>query len=100
MISRSDVIGCDVIIMPNPSYAVGLNSSETGKECEYQYDYVQTDDGSVQYDKVVGVTTSGGEYDEIINPAGNINIDSNPSYALPQNVKLEDNPSYTQLLAN
>ena len=50
--SRTDVIGCDVIITPNPSYAVGPNSSETGKECEYQYDYVQTDDGPVQHDKV------------------------------------------------
>ena len=51
----------DVIITPSPSYAVGPNSSETGKECEYQYDYVQTDDGSVQHDKIVGATTSGGE---------------------------------------
>ena len=59
--SRTDVIGCGVIITPNPSYAVGPNSSETGKECEYQYDYVQTDDGSVQHDKVVGATTSGGK---------------------------------------
>ena len=99
-ISRSNVIGCDVIITPNPSYAVGPNSSETGKECEYQYDYVQTDDGSVQHDKVVGATTSGGEYDEVINPADNVNIDPNPSYSLPQDVKLEDNPSYTQLLAS
>ena len=98
--SRTDVIGCDVIITPNPSYAVGPNSSETGKECEYQYDYVQTDDGSVQHDKVVGATTSGGEYDEVIDPADNVNIDPNPSYALPQDVKLEDNPSYTQLLAS
>ena len=96
--SRSDVIGCVFIITPNPSYAVGPNSSETGKECEYQYDYVQTDDGSVQHDKVVGATTSGGEYDEVIDPADNVNIDPNPSYALPQDVKLEDNPSYTQLL--
>ena len=98
--SRSDVIGCDVIITPNPSYAVGQNSSETGKECEYQYDYVQIDDGSVQHDKVVGATTSGGDYDKVINPADNVNIDPNPSYLLPQDVKLEDNPSYTQLLAS
>ena len=92
----------DVIITPNPSYAVGPNSSETGKECEYQYDYVQTDDGSVQHDKVVGATTSGGEYDEVIDPADNVNIDPNPSYALPQDgqdVKLVDNPSYDKLLA-
>ena len=62
---------CDVIITPNPSYSVGPNSSETGKECEYQYDYVQTDDGSVQHDKVVGATTSGGDvgYDDVIDPA-------------------------------
>ena len=98
--SRSDVIGCDIIITPNPSYAVGPNSSETGKECERQYDYVQTDDGSVQHDKVVGATTSGGEHDEVIDPADNVNIDLNPSYLLPQDVKLEDNPSYTQLLAS
>ena len=57
---RTDMIDCDVIITPNPSYAVDSYSSETGKECEYQYDYVQTDDGSVQHDKVVGATTSGG----------------------------------------
>ena len=97
--SRSDVIGCDVIITPNPSYAVGPNSSETGKECKYQYDYVQTDDVLVQHDKVVGATTSGGEHDEVIDPADNVNIHPNPSYSLPQDVKLEDNPSYTQLLA-
>ena len=87
----------DVIITPNPSYAVGPNSSETGKKCEYQYDYVQIDNGSVQCDKVVGATTSGGEYDEIIDPVDNVKIDPNPSYSLPQNVKLEDNPSYLPL---
>ena len=96
-ISRTDINGCDVIITPNPSYTVGPNSSETRKECEYQYDYVQTDDGSVQHDKVVGATTSGGEYDEVNDPADNVNIDPNPSYALPQDVKLKDNPSYKQL---
>ena len=91
----------DDIITPNPSYAVGPNSSETGKECEHQYDYVQTDDRSVQHDKAVGATTSGGDYDDVINPADNVKIDPNPSYLLPraQDVKLEDNPSYTQLLA-
>ena len=86
-------------LLLTPSYAVGPNSSETGKECEHQYDYVQTDDGSVQHDKVVGATTSGGDYDDVIKPADNVNIDLNPSYSLPQGVKLEDNPSYTQLLA-
>ena len=90
---RTDVIDCDVIAAPNPS----PSSSETGKECEYLYDYVLTDDGSVQHDKVVGATTSGGEYDEVIDPADNVNIDPNPSYAVSQDVKLEDNPSYTQL---
>ena len=97
--SRNDVIGCDVIITPNPSYAVGPNSPETGKECEDQYDYVQTDDGSVQHVKVVGASTSRGDYDEVIDPADNVNIDPNPSYTLPQGVKLEDNSSYTQMLA-
>ena len=60
-------------------------------------DYVQTDDGSVQHDKVLGATTSGGEHDGGINPADSIIIDPNPSYALPQDVKLKDNPSYKQL---
>ena len=92
--SRTDVIGCDVIITPNPSYGVGPNS---GKKCEYQYDYVQTDDGSVQHDKVVGATTSGGKHDKVIDPVDNVNIDPNPSYVLPQDIKLEDNPSYKQL---
>ena len=91
------MIGCDVIITPNPSYAVRPNSSETGKECEYQYDYVQIVDGSLQHDKVVGATTSGGEYDEIIDPVDNVNIDPNPSYSLLQDVKLEDSPSYLPL---
>ena len=113
--SRTDVIGCGVIITPNPSYAVGPNSSETGKECECQYDYVQTDDGSVQHDKVVGAITSGGKHHKVIDPADNVNIDPNPSYVLSsvdhqdviidpnpsysllQYVKLEDNPSYTQM---
>ena len=98
--SRTDMIGCDVIITPNPSYTVGPNSSETRKECEYQYDYVQTNDGSVQRDKVVGATTSRGKHDKVIDPADNVNIDPNPSYALPQDVKLKDNPSYKQLLVN
>ena len=95
----TDVIGCDVIITPNPSYAVGPNSSETGKKCEYQYAYVQIiiDDGSVQHGKVVGATTSGAEHDKVIDPADNVNIDPNPSYSVPQDVKLKDNPSYKQL---
>ena len=90
----------DVIITPNPSHAVGLNSPETGQECEYHYyDYVQTYDGSVQHDKVVGATTSGRECSEVVDPAVNVSIDPNPSHSLPQDVKLEDNPSYTQMLA-
>ena len=95
--SRTDVIGCDVIITPIPSNAVGPNSSETGKECGYQYDYVKIYVGSVQHDKVVGATTSEGKHDEVTDPADNVNIDPNPSYALPQDVKLENNPSYKQL---
>ena len=31
-------------------------------------------DGLVQHDKVVGATTAGGEYDEVIDPADNVNI--------------------------
>ena len=95
--SRTDVIGCDVIITPIPSNVVDPNSSEIGKECEYQYDYVQIYVGSVQHDKVVEATTPGGKHDKVIDPVDNVNIDPNPSYALPQDVKLEDNPSYKQL---
>ena len=92
-----DVIGSDVIITPNPSYSVGPNSSDTKKDCEYQYDYVQTDDGLAECDKVVGSTTSEGVYDEITDHADNVNIDPNPSYSLAQDIKLEDNPSYDKL---
>ena len=97
-LDASDVIGSDVIITPNPSYSVGPNSSDTAKDCEYQYDYVQTDDGLVEHDKVVGSTISGRVYDEITDRADNVNIDPNPSYSLAQDVKLEDNPSYDKLL--
>ena len=93
----------DVIITPNPSYAVGPNSSETEKECEYQYDYVQTDDGSVQHDKIVGATTSGGDYDDVIDPADNVNIDPNPSYSLrfnDQDASIDPSPSYVLLMVD
>ena len=79
------MIGCDVTITPNPSYAIGQTHS--GKESEYQYDYVQPD-GLV---KQVECTTSAGG-DEV-----NVNIDTNPSYSVAQDVKLEDNPSYDKL---
>ena len=96
-LDASDVIGSDVIITPNPSCNVGPNSSDTTKGCEYQYDYVQTDDELVECDKVVGSTTSGGVYDEITDRTNNVNIYPNPSYSLAQDIKLEDNPSYDKL---
>ena len=89
--------GCDIIITPNPSYAVCPNSLQSGKASEYQYDYVQIDDGLVQHDKIVGSTAPGGLHN---NPVDNVTIDPNPSYSLPQggqDVKLEDNPSYNKL---
>ena len=36
------------------------SSLQNGKESEYQYDYVEPDSGSIQHDRVVGSTTSGG----------------------------------------
>ena len=87
--SRSDVIDCDVTITPNPSYAIGQTHS--GKESEYQYDYVQPDDRLV---KQVECTTSAGG-DEVT--VDNVNIDTNPSYSVAQDFKLEDNPSYDTL---
>ena len=79
--SRSGVIGCDVIISSNPSYTV--NSLQTGKESDYQYEYVQAE---VQQNKTLEPTTSGGENNDL--------VDYTPSYSPLQDVKLEDNPSY------
>ena len=93
--SRSGVIGCDIIITPNSSYIINPNSLQTEKESEYQYDYVQTDDKLVQRDKVLEPTTSGEANNKITEHADNINIDPNPSYSPLQDVKLEDNPSYS-----
>ena len=76
----------DVTMTPNPSYTIGQTHS--GKESEYQYDYVQPDDRLV---KQVECTTSAGG-DEVT--VDNVNIDTNPSYSVAQDVKLEDNPSY------
>ena len=86
-----DRSGIGVTITPNPSYSrVGPNSSQSGKELEY--DYVQTDDGLVGHDKVI---TSGAVYDEITNVTMDaVNIDPNPAYSVGQGIKLEDNPSY------
>ena len=94
--SRSGVIGSNVTIIPNPSYSVDPNLLRSGKESEYQYDYVQTDDELVKHDRVVKCTTSGG--DEVIDAtADNVYIDPNPSYSVAQDVKLENNPSYDKL---
>ena len=46
--------GPNVIITPNPSYTVDPNSVQSGRESEYQYDYVQPDDELAQHDRVVG----------------------------------------------
>ena len=94
--SRSGVIGRDVIITPNPSYAVDPNSLHTKQESEYSYEYVQTDN-----DEAAKSTTPGGTHNEVTNLAGNVNFDLNPSYSLPQgdqDTKLEDNPSYDKVV--
>ena len=91
------MIGSNVTITPNPSYSVDPNTLQSEKESEYQYDYVQPDDGLAEYDDVVGFTTSGGGHDKVTDPADSVNIDPNPSYSLPQSVKIEDNPSYNRL---
>ena len=85
--------GCDVIITPNPSYAVDPNSLHTKQESEYPYEYVQTDNDEA--------ATSGGTHNEVTDLAGNVNIDLNPSYSLPQgdqDIKLQDNPSYDKVV--
>ena len=94
-----DRSGIGVTVTPNPSYnRVGPNSLQNGKELEY--DYVQTDDGLVGHDKVV--TSEGrGVYDEVIDVTiDTVNIDPNPAYSVGQDVKLEDNPSYSYNYSN
>ena len=79
----------DVTITPNPSYAVSPNPPQTRKKSEQQYDYIQTDE-VVQHDEylqLVGSATSDGIYDDIVTDpasADNVNMDLNPSYAVPQ----------------
>ena len=93
---RSDVIGSNVIITPNPSYTVDSNSLGSGNKSESEYEYVQPDG----IRKAVGSTASGSVCDKVIDPADTVYIDPNPSYSLlqgDQDVKLEDNPSYNKL---
>ena len=78
--SRSDVIGCNIIITPNPSYIASPNSLQNGKESEHQYDYIETDE-LVQHDKVLE-PTSAAMHNETIHLADNINIDHNPYYKI------------------
>ena len=88
--SRVDTSDCDVIITPNPSYTA--SQLQAIKKSDQQYDYIRID----QQNSLVGSTTSGGIHNIVTDPADNVNIDTNPSYSLPQgnqNVKLEDNPS-------
>ena len=82
--SRNGVIDSNVIITPNPSYSIDPNSPlQSGKESDYEYDYVEPDGGSTQHDRVVGSTTSGRVRNEVTDPADTVNIDPNPSYSLP-----------------
>ena len=94
--SRSDAIGSNVIITPNPSYTVDPNSLQSGKEFEYQYEYVQPDDRLPQHDRVV-VSTATGEVHKVANHLADDYVSIDPSYSLPQVIKLEDNPSYDKL---
>ena len=91
--------GSNVIITPNPSYTVDPNSLQSRKESEYQYDYVQPDDGLPQHDRVVPSTGAGEVHGKVTDHLAdnNVFIDPNPSYSLPQVIKLEDNPSYEKL---
>ena len=62
------------------------------KKSDQQYDYIQIDQHNL-----VESTTSGGIHNLVADPANDVNIDTNPSYSLPQgnqDVELEDNPSY------
>ena len=59
----------------------------------HNYEYVQTDNDEA--------ATSGGTHNEVTDLAGNVNIDLNPSYSLPQgdqDIKLQDNPSYDKVV--
>ena len=97
--SRTDVNDCNVIITPNPLYAVSSNSLQTGnRKSEYQYNYVQADKELTQ-----PATLTAEDYDDVINPAEDVNIVPNPSYSVPppdgQDVTLQDNPSYNKTIA-
>ena len=83
--------GSNVIITPNPY----TNSLQSRKESEYQYDYVQPDDGLPQHDRVVVSTGAGEVHNKITDHLAdnNVFIDPNPSYSLPQVIKLDDNPA-------
>ena len=96
--SRSDAISSNVTITPNPSYTVDPNSLQSGKEFEYQYEYVQPDDGLPQHNRIV-VSTATKEVHKVTDHLAddNVCIDPNPSYSLAQVIKLEDNPSYNKL---
>ena len=48
-------------------------------------------------------TLTAEDYDDVINPAEDVNIVPNPSYSVPppdgQHVTLQDNPSYNKTIA-
>ena len=112
--SRSvcNMIGCDVTITPNPSYAINLNPPVTRVKSDLQYDYVEIDDELVQhhkfgYPQLVDSTASDGACDKASDPTNDdndtVSIVLNPSYSLPQggqNAILQDNPSYKKLHHN
>ena len=85
---------CNVTITSNPSYDVISNASQAMKGPEkLEYDYTS-------YDLIAASAASGGVCGKANDSASddNVNINPNPSYSLPcngQDVKLEDNPSYT-----
>ena len=90
--SRTDVNDCNVI-------AVSSNSLQTGnRKSEYQYNYVQAAKELTQ-----PATLTAEDYDDVINPAEDVNIVPNPSYSVPppdgQDVTLQDNPSYNKTIA-
>ena len=79
--SVSNTAGDNVIIIPNPSYGVNLNASQTKKEPEQlEYDYASCD-------LISASAASGGVCGKANDSAidDSVKITPNPSYSLPYN---------------
>ena len=90
--SLASAVDYDVIITPNPSYAVSSNMPKKRKPPKQEHDY-----GDMELAESISLND-----DAIADPASNddVDIEPNPSYSLQhhsQDFKMQDNPSYNKL---